>query len=283
MGKEILSLLKRDLILGFYTIRFRWMFSILIMLVIMLLSLHQIRGLAEVTNMDFSTFTYTDLLFSIFKGTEYQMLGDPESRFPFSWFCIQMLVPFMIGGYLRDDLFHQSSFLLIRVKHRSSIIFSKLLFAFTVVTSLYLFIIIGIMLLSSFFLSFSQVWSDYGKEEIESILISSISPLELSISMVALPFFLSLITAVLQAVLTVFMRPIYATLILLSALAVSVYSTSRLLPGSYSMILRHHSLDSFNGFTWFTVIIYMVIVLSVFVYLGYILFKNMDIFPKGKD
>ncbi|WP_202785890.1 hypothetical protein [Heyndrickxia sporothermodurans] len=254
----------------------------ILFVMILLISFYQIKLSSEVEGFNISSITYTDLFYTIFKGTEYQILDEPNAKFPFSWLILQMMGPFIIGGYVREDLFDQSSFLIVRAKHRLSLWLSKLLFSFTVAISMYLFFILAI-LLTSLFLSFSFEWSDYGEKMIKPLLSTTLDPVDFSIDILILPFLVTLLIVIAQGILTVFVRPIYAFFILLSALAVSVFSTSRLLPGSYSMILRHHSLDIENGFTWMNVFIYILVVLFVIICSGYVLFKKMDIFQKERD
>ncbi|PTY74012.1 hypothetical protein B5V88_16475, partial [Heyndrickxia sporothermodurans] len=159
MVKETLSLFQRDLFLGFFAVRFRWLASMILFVMILLISFYQIKLSSEVEGFNISSITYTDLFYTIFKGTEYQILDEPNAKFPFSWLILQMMGPFIIGGYVREDLFDQSSFLIVRAKHRLSLWLSKLLFSFTVAISMYLFFILAI-LLTSLFLSFSFEWSD---------------------------------------------------------------------------------------------------------------------------
>lgn len=283
MGKEILSLFRRDLSLGFYTIRYRWFASMFLLVIMLVAALYKFNLSSDIGELNFSTLTHTDLVFSVLKGSEYQVIGDPESEFPYTWFIIQLMGPFMLGGYLRDDLFDQSSFLFIRAKHRLSLWVSKLLFSITVVLSMYVFLALMTIVFSFLFLSLSPKWSDYGEENILPLLSSDLTTLTFTVSLMLLPLLIAIVTVVVQAVLSVFMPPIYALIAIIVSLTISVYSTSSLLPGSYSMILRHQSLDQMNGFTWNMVFIYISVVLIVVVISGFIRFKRMDIFPKGKD
>ncbi|MGE8204973.1 hypothetical protein ACQKP0_10445 [Heyndrickxia sp. NPDC080065] len=283
LGKETLSLFKRDLFLGFSSVRFRWITSMSLFVIILIVSFYQLKGLGEIEGIDSSTLTYTDLLFNVFRGKEYPTPDDLNFKFPFLWLIIQLMGPFIIGGYVRDDLFDQSSFLFVRAKQRLSIWMSKLFFAIAVVISMYLIMAIITFLFSIFFLSVSPGWSEYGMKMIKPLIATDITPFVFSIHLFLLPFFITLLIVVVQAIFTVFMRPIYAFIIMLSMLVVSVFTTSRLVPGSYSMILRHHSLDSEYGFTWTMVIIYIIAILLIVVCSGYFLFKKMDIFPKERD
>ncbi|MBP3038802.1 hypothetical protein J9303_04690 [Bacillaceae bacterium Marseille-Q3522] len=283
MGKEILSLLQRDIMLGFYSIRYRWLFSMGVILMMLLFSLYDLIQSAPIVGYNRSTFTYTDLLFPVFKGEEFQMPGDPGAKFPVPWFFMQIIGPFIFGGYMREDFFQQSSFLFIRAKHRFSIWISKLIFAVVVVLSMYLLIAVMTALLSFSFLSFSPAWSDYGEKEILPKLSLELSLFAFTIHMLLLPFCMTVFTVIIQAVLSVFMRPIYAFLVIAALLAVSVYSTSRFLPGSYSMILRNEAMAPGIGYSWGLLFIYIAFVLLAVVCGGYMLFKKMDIFPKEGD
>ena len=83
--------------------------------------------------------------------------------------------------------------------------------------------------------------------------------------------------------LSVFIRPIYALFAILAALIVSVYSSSFLFPGSYSMILRHELVDPNQGFAWSTAIVYLVVIAGLASVIGYIFFNRMDIIQKEEE
>lgn len=283
MGKEILHLLHRDMVLGLFSIRYRWIAAMVVYILILVFSLYQLIVFSEVEGIDHSTLTYTDLLFAIFKGCDYQIINNTNLEFPFSWLIIQLIGPFIIGGYVRDDLFDHSSFLLVRTKHRFSLWMSKLLFSIAIVILTFIFFIMIAFIASIIFLSSSSVWSEYGESTITSLMSTNMTPFAFTIKMMLLPFLIAILTTILHAVLTVFIRPVYALLVILSLLVLSVYSTNRFLPGSYSMILRHQLLDPIRGFSWNVFIFYVLVIFIIAVTFGYLQFKKMDIFSKGKD
>lgn len=280
---EIGTLLHRDLLLGFHYVRYRLLLSMVYIFILVGLTIYQFHQIALLNNVSISDYTFTDLIYMLLKGTDFQILNNPQMGFPFFWLMIQIICPFIIGGFWREDLFNQASILFVRVHNRLSLWISKLLFCFIVVLSSYLLYLIMTILAASIFLSFSANWSPYGSSVIQPLLAQDITSTYFVVQVFTLPLLSSLLLVTIQGVLSVFIRPIYALFIILSALIVSVYSSSFLFPGSYSMILRHRLVDSYQGFDWQAAILYTLVIVSFVSVFGYILFKRMDIIQKEEE
>lgn len=279
MLNEVNSLLRRDLVLGLHSLRYRLVFSFLIILVILISALYQLKMWAEIQSVPLSDLTYHDLLFTAFKGKEW-IIGTQNIEFPFSWLFFYLLPPFIIGGYVREDLFFQSSFLVIRSKYRLSLIVSKLLFSLLIILIFYISVFLISLLLGASFLMTDSKWSPFALIEVVPLFSSNVSPNTLVSTMFILSFLVSLLLVTLQTVGTLILKPIYVLLILLSVLTISVFSRSIWLPGSISMIVRHEVFASINGFSSTFSIIYVFSMIILIIFIGIIVFKKIDIFPK---
>lgn len=281
--KETGTLLRRDLLLGFHHLKYRLLLSVLFILLSISLTIYQISQLALLNKVSLSAYTATNLVFMLFRGVDYQVLNNPEISFPFSWLILLIICPFIIGSYLREDLYNQASILFIRTQSRLSLWLSKLLFCCFVVIAIYFLYLVLLVLATYFFLSFSADWSTFGNSMIHPLIAEEMTTTVFSMHVFLLPLLTSLSLGIIHGVLTLFIRPIYALFAILAALIVSVYSSSFLFPGSYSMILRHKLFDLELGFSWSTAIIYLVVIVGLASVVGYAFFNRMDIIQKEEE
>lgn len=281
--RETKTLLHRDLLLGFHYVRNRLFVALVFMVVIVSLTVYQFDQMAIHNQINLANYTYSDLIFEIFEGVDFEILHNPTKEFPFMWLIILAFCPFIIGGYVRDDLFNQSSVLFIRTRYQLSIWLSKLLFCLIIVALFYAMFLLLILGATALFLSFSPDWGALGTVRIAPMMIEEMSPFMFSTHAFLLPLLTSVVLTVIQGIGSVFMRPIYILFILLSFLIISIFSSKPLFPGSYSMIVRHELFAGDQGFDWLGAIVYTVVVIVVTTVGGYILFKKQDIIQKEEE
>lgn len=280
MFAEIKALFKRDMLLGFYNARYRLLACMIIFIVIAIFSVLQLKADLALQQDDKVASNQFDLIYTIFKGVPYQSLDDPDTKFPYSWLILQTMGMFLIGNYLRHDLLAQSSILYIRIKKRMSLLVSKLLFIFVVILATYIAFVLIAILAAALFLGVSPHWSD-----ISDMVVGVRLPDTLIFSgyVIGLSFAIHALLTMVFALLSIFIRSIYAALIILAALILSVYSRNPMLPGSYSMIERHQLMAGPEGINWIYVMIYTSCVLLFTVIISYFFFRHMDIFSKEED
>lgn len=283
MIRETKTLLHRDILLGFHYVRNRFLVAVLFMIVLVGLTIYEFDQLAIHNQMELASYTYSDVIFTLFKGVDFEILHNPTKEFPFTWFMVLAFGPFMIGGYVRDDLFNQSSVLFIRARYQLSIWLSKILFCLLITILFYAIFLLLIVAATALFLSYSSEWGAAGIVQIEPLITIEITPLSFSLQAILFPLLTSIILVIIQGIVSVFIRPIYTLFIILSLLIISVFSASFFFPGSYSMILRHELFAGAQGFDWLGTIIYTVIIIGVVTVAGFVLFKRQDIIQKGEE
>lgn len=281
--RETKTLLHRDLLLGFHYVRNRFLVAIVFMIIIVSLSVYQFDQMAIHNQINLANYTYSDVIFTLFKGVGFEILHDPSSEFPFTWLMVLAFCPFIIGGYVRDDLFNQSSVLFIRARYQLSIWLSKILFCLIIVVLFFAIILLLLIIATALFLSFSSEWGALGIVQIAPLVTKDITPLSFSFQVFMLPLLTSVVLVVIQGMVSVFIRPIYTLFILLSFLIISVFSTKQFFPGSYSMILRHELFTGTQGFNWLGTIGYTGMLVSIVTIGGFLLFKKQDIIQKEEE
>ena len=71
--KETGTLLRRDLLLGFQYVKYRLLLAVLFIVLSVGLTIYQISQMASLNNVSISTYTYTDLLFMLVRGLDFQV------------------------------------------------------------------------------------------------------------------------------------------------------------------------------------------------------------------
>jgi len=74
MAKEIFFFLYRDVLIGLSSLRYRFLFCLMMFTAMAILSVYQLQTSAELLGMDRNMLTYTDLLFSLFQGVDYEIV-----------------------------------------------------------------------------------------------------------------------------------------------------------------------------------------------------------------
>ena len=250
--KELTQLVKRDLILGFNQIKIR---SLIIGLIILNLAIFQIYSFKDLPSSNFN-----DLLFYFFRGTTAEETVQKNLPFPFMWFMIQFIPLFLIGDYVYKDMYEQSSFIFTRLKRRFSFWISKWIFSMIIACS-FILLILGISVIGSrFFLTVSI----------------NIHP-----TFWLLPIISSIIHVTIYVAASSVVRPIFVLFALLSFNIISVYTTNPLLPGNYSMVIRHIDWSE-DGFTNGNALVYFIFTMLLVVVIVKWMFKRIDIYQKSK-
>lgn len=275
--KELGLLIRRDHILGFYYIRQRIGLAFLFILMMLILSLYHFKQIALVSDLSLSQYTLTDVVIYLFRGVDFNVMYDSGARFPIHWLILLMMCPFIIGDFSREDIHQQSSMLFVRVRSRFSIWLSKLVYSITTVLMFYALYLIMIAFMTLVFFSFSLEWGEYSLTSIKPLIEADVSAFSFTVQTICLPIITSIVLSIVHNLLSIFIKPVYIMLVMLAMLIASVFSTTLLLPGSYSMMERFYLLDSLNGFTWFQVALYGLLSVSFVIILGYVFFKRMDI------
>lgn len=283
MAKEIFFFLYRDVLIGLSSLRYRFLFCLMMFTAMAVLSVYQLQTSAELLGMDRNMLTYTDLLFSLFQGVDYEIVEKKFLPFPFSWFLLQMMIPFLLGAYARDDLFLHTSFLFVRAKRRLSIWLAKVLFSLLAVILVFLSFLAVSWLIAAVFFSPDIGFREYGDAKIKPAIGGGWSAGRLTWLTIALPFLLNLCGAAVYTMFSLLIRPVYLFLIFASIYILSVYTANPFLPGSYGMILRHGMFDPARGFSTAACVMYFSVTLLAAGVIGYRLFKRADILYFGKD
>ena len=167
---------------------------------------------------------------------EYIPPEDSSFQLPACWFLFHSYLFFLIGFYPASELYRGNGQALIRTRTRAGWLISK--FISTVVNVvLYYCCFLGLMLLGNVICGGSLLPLN-GIISFGGIPIFDKSPTELLIVFLLLPLFVSMTLGCIQAVLSLFLDPVFSFMAAIGYMSASVFWMSPLLIGNFSMLYR---------------------------------------------
>lgn len=192
-----------------------------------------------------------DFLFCFMKGMPVFVIAGAQTRFeiPGSWLIFHWWPSFMISAYVIRNWKLQGGSVLLRVRSRGLWWLGKCIWSVINVFIYYIFLILMILIFSSFFgkLSFEiqPILHGLSAETSEKLL-----PQWLSVSAILLPFLISTGLVLTQLAFTICLNQAIGNIVTLVALITSAYLCDPILPGNYLMLLRSSSLIGAEGVTF---------------------------------
>lgn len=250
----MISLIKRDFRFTFRNILLRNIFFSIIFLVFCFLTVMKNKSIG----MDNINLFYIQL-----KGIK-DVVG-----LPFIWLIVNFFIVFNLGDNFYNDLKKNGKYALVRCRNLKYFYIVKL-FLLVCNTIIYYILLFGIMfLLSKIFLNLTQF------SLIDGI---NISNKELIITLFLLYTTTSISLVLIQNILSLVIKPKYASLIIVVVLLLSLIINSNILPGQHCLILRHVPFDNLNNLTLVKSILYNFILSIITAIVGYNVFLKKDIY-----
>ncbi|MBM7716215.1 hypothetical protein JOC94_003235 [Bacillus thermophilus] len=182
-----------------------------------------------------------------------------------NWLTIQLLPIFLVGTYVYEDLFQSGPFILLRIRSRRLLWFSKV-FILAVITLLYYLLIFVFVEIMGFFFHVST-WSE-----------SQIIYIELSDHLLGLTvsFLVGTFTLLmLQAILSIMFTPMLGIILVVILCVVNLYFNTFFFPGHISDVLAYSIMDGelqfMLGFT------FHLLLTTVLILLGSHYYKKVDL------
>ncbi|WP_071396579.1 hypothetical protein [Bacillus tuaregi] len=223
--------------------------------------------------------SYSDYIIQIFKGMEIYQENRPF-EIPVTWLLINIYIVYLVSYYPFQDLNGYGQLIILHSKNRKQWWLSKCIWNISTVLTFYL---IGYIVVFLFTLLSGDI--AFQRNEDINLLVSRVNtanfqPESLLIIGFILPIITSIAISLFQMTLTLFCRPIFSCIIVITLLVASAYSSFPLLIGNYLMILRNNMISLGEG-VYATIGILLSISLSIFsILIGFVRFRNLDILYK---
>lgn len=208
---------------------------------------------------------------------EYIPTKDKEFEVPFIWATLQLLVGFAVLTYPVKDLEGRGMAILVKSENRRSWWLSKCIWTIMQVMCIYIFVWIGIII--SFAILGNYTFTVHQDICIEIMGVSLKSTSGILLFAITLPLLSSIMFALIQICLSLFMGPILSLALVFSFQVISAYVMNSILLGSYSMLLRNERFVH-NGLNTDIGIIAEICLSIIAIVVGTIYFNKYDILEK---
>lgn len=256
----LFSLIKRDFTFTFKAILIK---NILFQIVFLCISLFYIINLKGHYNVN-----YAKMVFENLKGILYYNQGD-GFQLPMIWIIINFFIIFILANYMYDDLKNNGIYILTRIKKSKYFYYAKILWIIGNVFIYYLLIFLIMLIVSKVFL--------HGDCKYIFIVGIKVNCRVFIIKTFLLYVTTSLALVLFQNAISLFFNPVYSYLITIILIVLSVFISSKLMPGQHSLILRHAPFNKLHNLTFIKSLIYNFILSFFSVLIGYINFLKKDI------
>lgn len=277
MKSKIRKLIKRDLIFGFENNRYKFIFTILVFVVVIWINAINLKRQVFELSLLSKDASFIDLFFMMFKGINYDI-----SPIPINWILINIFTTYLIGSYCYDDLSKESSHMIVRMKNRTDIWVSKVIWMISTVLSFYLIILLIIAFFSTIMFDLSFEWSDFSKIYILNTMHKSYSGVQFIFFTLCIYFLTSTTVTILQMLLSFIVKPKFIYIVNIFMLMISIYSNKFIVPIQASLILRQNIFDIGSPISPASSIIYNLFAFIVIFVIGLKYLKYIDILISQK-
>jgi len=183
---------------------------------------------------------FLDYLMNLFRGMK-KFIPDGKTQFdiPVEWMAVHLLIAFLIGNYIIDDLEKCGINIITRVRSRNKWIISKIIWNVLVVLAFYLVVYIGTIisaLIKTEKLQLTLTQSVCSENfELYNVDVGQAKYL---LAIIFLPILSSLAISQMQMFLSLVVKPTIGFLIVASILILSAYSMTPYLIANLSMVQR---------------------------------------------
>lgn len=277
MKIKISKLIKRDLIFGFENNKYKFIFTILVFMIIIWINAINLKYKAFELSILSKNVSFIDLFFMVFKSGSYD-----TSSIPVNWILINIFLTYLIGSYCYDDLSEDSSHMITRMKSRIDIWISKVIWMMITTLSFYLIILLIIAFFSISMFDLSFEWSNFSKFQILSIMHKNYSGIQFISITMCIYFLTSITMSILQMLISFVIKPKFIYIVNIFILMISLHSNKFIVPMQASLILRQNIFEIGSQFSPINSIIYNLFVFILIFILGLKYFKYMDILISQK-
>lgn len=274
--RVIRKLLWRDLKNGYYQARYKMMlFACLLIASVLLYGNTLDKGFLEGSYL--SNASLGDLIQYIFLGPHITPSNlNGIFRLPTVWLGFHMIIAYLVGDYISDDLTGFGLTFLIFSKRRFFWWVSKFVWVLCFVTSLYLLTYV-ILLIGSFLYGFSITLSI--TPTISTLLFlndySTATVTEFITIYFLLPLFTSYVISVIQIVMVLLVKPILTYVAIISMFIISIYVTSPILITNCAIPARN-AMYIDNGINTKFSFFFLAVLLFIFFFIGALVLEHRD-------
>lgn len=249
-----------------------------------LLALATLEFSGRVTSLKITQCTYGDYLLYIFGGMrEYIPIPGEPFQIPHLWLINHVGILYFTLHYMHDDLNGLGQQMILRSGSRSVWWISKCIWN-GVVVSLFYLIAWGTVLLSA------SLHGAFWSMEISSFIpeLLEVGPNQIwdtewrvTLEITLLPLLVTLSMSLLQMLLCLVIRPTFSYILSVVVMIASAYYLSPALLGNYAMALRSDKVIT-NGVPLETGIAYTLVLMTLSVFLGILVFQKTNILNKDE-
>lgn len=271
---NLFLLVKHDLRQG---ILHRWKFFLISLLYFVFIDIVFIVGINTMfadTNVKCSI---SDIMLNIFIGNKS---CDPAEgngvNIAINWIVFHALLFSSIGFYLIDDLKKSATQIILRTKSRTLWWTSKIIWCMVLVVSYYLLFFICAVLCGFFSGNITFSLSDEIVFELYEITVQGVSVGKTIFTIIVLPMIVSISFAIVNAFISLIVKPIISLILVVCYLVVSAFYESPILLFNYSMVLRNN-FDGVNGVSNQNGVLISIVLLLICFTIGIKVIKKKDI------
>lgn len=225
--------------------------------------------------------TFLDFAVYFFRG-DYVYELSPTTSFilPVYWLAFHAFIAYVVGFYPYEDFIQYGKLSVLYGKDRLGWWIAKILWQIVMVIWCYLIVygtLAGYTIITHRALTLDlteDIWNNLSPE------ILNHTAIDIVVVIVVMPILTSITITVIQGVIAFWLTPVVAFLSVNAMLVVSVYSTSHLWIGNYTMWLRSDWVSQKGIRAEFAIVIDCILII-IFLKIGIRRFKESDIIEKG--
>jgi len=215
-----------------------------------------------------------DFLINVFAGNEPY---DPEAHkgisLPMIWIVFHALLFSLVGFYIKDDLKKNAAPFILRVKSRWQWWTSKFVWCVLTVLIYYLLFFAVLCIFGSFsFTAHEKVALDFF-----DLGISGVKNSDIFLASFILPMIISVSIAVLEAAVSLIIKPFYCFVFVVCYLAASAFHCNLFLLFNFAMLNRNNLFSSYDKITFYNGVLISAILIVLSYALGIFVIKKKDI------
>lgn len=274
--KMVLKLIKRDIMNGYYQTRYKMVFWVCFIVSSVILYANNIsNGILNGSYLEVATLG--DLIQYIYLGP-YDLNPAQNSffRLPVIWLGYHLMVAYLVGDYIQDDLSGSGQIFLIYSRKRLNWWVSKYVWTICFVVSLY-FVSYILLFIAAVLFNFHFALSITPQLSIElfSNDYSITSHFSFLATYVFLPLLTSCVVSTIQVILILVVKPVLSYIFVISLFVISIYVPSPLLITNFA-IPAHNSIYVDSGVsTEFGFVLLFLLLIALFA-IGAFLLEHKD-------
>ncbi len=203
---------------------------------------------------------------------EYFSKGGLRFEIPVYWLLLTLYVPYLAGSYAYDEM-HNGAGLqaLIRMKNRAGWFIGKVLYCLTCVLFFHLIVLAGFIFFSMILNGSLQSSDAVNCQLVGANMDKMPSQWYFYASFILLPVMESVFLSILQVLISIVLKPVFAYLLVVVYVIASVYWRSVFLIADYTMFLRNkcfiwEGTDSYQANLLLFILIIAEIIIGIFVF-----------------